>query len=110
MGNDTLNLIDRVRLALRLKTNAFDSEIENLIASAKLDLKIAGIFNVSEDDPQIVTAIITYCKLNFGTPYEDSSMRKSYYQNLKNAYDEQKAQLGMATGYTKWSEADVFTD
>lgn len=110
MAGETLTMLDRVRLSLRLKTHAFDDEIESLIESAKIDLNIAGIFNVSEDDPQIRTAIITYCKLNFGTPYEDSNMRKSYYSNLKNAYDEQKMQLGMATGYTKWSDSDVFTD
>ena len=62
----------------------------------------AGIFNVSEDDALVRQAIVTYCKLNFGTPYEDSNMRKSYYANLKSTYDELKAQLGMATGYTEW--------
>lgn len=110
MAEETLTMLDRVRLSLRLKTNAFDEELSSLIESAKLDLNIAGIFNVSEDNPQIRTAIITYCKLHFGTPYEDSNMRKSYYANLKAAYDEQKAQLGMATGYTRWSDSDVFTD
>lgn len=110
MADETLTMLDRVKLSLRLKTNAFDDELTSLIESAKLDLKIAGIFNVSEDDAQIRTAIITYCKLNWGTPYEDSNMRKSYYANLKEAYDQQKMQLGMATGYTKWSDSDVFTD
>lgn len=109
MAEETLTMLDRVKLALRLKTNAFDEELLSLIDSAKLDLKIAGIFNVSEEDAQIRTAIITYCKLNWGTPYEDSNMRKSYYANLKGAYDAMKMQLGMATGYTKWSDADVFT-
>ena len=107
---EALTILDKVKLALRLKTSSFDIELENLIESAKIDLKVAGIFNVSESDPQIVTAIITYCKLNFGTPYEDSNMRKSYYANLKAAYDEQKKQLGMATGYTRWSDSDVFSD
>lgn len=110
MATETLTLLEKVKLALRLKTSAFDSEIESLIESAKLDMGIAGIFNVDESDPLIVTAIITYCKLNFGTPYEDSNLRKSYYGNLKSAYDEQKAQLGMATGYTKWGDTDVLSD
>lgn len=110
MADETLTMLDRVKTALRLKTNAFNDELESLIESAKIDLKVAGIFNVSETDAQVRTAIITYCKLNFGTPYEDSNMRRSYYYNLKNAYDEMKMQLGMATGYTKWSESDVFPD
>jgi len=28
------------------------------------------------------------------------------YRNLKASYDEQKAQLSMATGYTDWGGAD----
>ena len=102
MAEDTLTMTERVKLALRLKTDAFNSEIENLIDACKIDLNQAGIFNVSEDDALVRNAIITYCKLNFGTPYEDSNMRKSYYANLKSTYDELKAQMGMATGYTEW--------
>jgi hypothetical protein len=33
--------------------------------------------------------------MNFGEPDQ--------YDRLKKSYDEQKAQLGMATGYTTWS-------
>jgi hypothetical protein len=39
-------------------------------------------------------AIVTYCKLNFGEP--------DNYDKLKESYDEQKAQLSMADGYTVW--------
>jgi hypothetical protein len=39
-------------------------------------------------------AVITYCKIHFGNP--DNADR------LQSSYDEQKAQLGMATGYTEW--------
>ena len=99
---DTSTMTERVKLALRLKTDAFNSEIEDLILACRIDLVQAGIFNVSDDDALVRQAIVTYCKLNFGTPYEDSNMRKSYYANLKSTYDELKAQLGMATGYTEW--------
>lgn len=99
---DTSTMTERVKLALRLKTDAFNSEIEDLILACRIDLGQAGIFNVSDDDALVRQAIITYCKLNFGTPYEDSNMRKSYYANLKSTYDELKAQLGMASGYTEW--------
>jgi len=99
---DTSTMTERVKLALRLKTDAFNSEIEDLILACRIDLGQAGIFNVSDDDALVRQAIVTYCKLNFGTPYEDSNMRKSYYANLKSTYDELKAQMGMATGYTEW--------
>ena len=89
-------MIEKVKLALRITTTAFVSEIEDLISAALADLGIAGVENAVETDPLIVRAVITYCKANFGESDE--------YDRLKAAYDEQKAQLQMATGYTDWGE------
>lgn len=89
-------MIEKVKLALRITTTAFDSEIEDLISAALADLGIAGVENAVETDPLIVRAVITYCKANFGESDE--------YDRLKAAYDEQKAQLQMATRYTDWGE------
>lgn len=86
-----------VKLALRVTTNAFDSEINGLIDAALLDMGIAGVTNDSTSDALIMRAVVTYCRLNFGQPDD--------YDRLKASYDEQKAQLGMATGYTTWIEA-----
>ena len=86
-----------VKTALRIKTEAFDDELNMLIASAYADLGIAGV--VIAQDTQaadiVKTAVCTYCKLNFGVP--DDAAR------LKASYDEQKAQLSMCTGFTDWS-------
>lgn len=90
-------MLDQVKMALRIKTNVYDSELTYLIAAAKLDLGIAGVVLPSELDEIVTRAIITYCKLSFGIP-ED-------YDRLKVSYDEQKAQLSTATGYTDWGEA-----
>lgn len=90
-------MLDKVKLALRVTSTAFDSEINDLIAAALADLGIAGVTPTPEDDPLIIRAVTTYCRLHFGQP-ED-------YDRLKAAYDEQKAQLQMATGYTDWGEA-----
>ena len=89
-------MTEKVKLALRITTTAFDSEIEDLISAALADLGIAGVENAVETDQLIVRAVITYCKANFGESDE--------YDRLKAAYDEQKAQLQMATGYTDWGE------
>lgn len=89
-------MLEKVKLALRITTAAFDSEIEDLISAALADLGIAGVEDADETDPLIIRAVITYCKANFGEPDE--------YDRLKSAYDEQKAQLQMATGYTDWGE------
>lgn len=88
-------MIDKVKLALRITTNAFDEEIADLIEAALKDLGIAGVTNDDTTDPLIIRAVITYCKCHFGQPDD--------YDRLKASYDEQKAQLSMATGYTTWT-------
>ena len=93
-------MLEKVKLALRITTTAFDDELLDLIDAAKIDLGIAGVdVPVTTDqaaDVIINKAIITYCKLNFGEPDQ--------YDRLKASYDEQKAQLSMATGYTTWTD------
>ena len=93
-----MQMIDKVRNALRISTitnDALNQELEDLIEAAKLDLGIAGVVIPDTIDALVTKAIITYCKMSFGLP-ED-------YDRLKKSYDEQKAQLVTATGYTTWS-------
>lgn len=90
-------MLDLVKKALRITTDAFDDELQQLIDSALIDIGFGGAVSevLTEDgDPIVKQAIITYCKMNFGLP-ED-------YDRLKRSYDEQKAQLGTATGYTNF--------
>lgn len=89
--------LDKVKMGLRISTTAFDEELTDLIAAARLDMGIAGVVVPSSLDEIVTRAIITYCKMSFGLP-ED-------YDRLKRSYDEQKAQLVTATGYTDWLEA-----
>lgn len=91
-------MLDLVKKALRVTTSYFDDELSQLIGAALIDLGFGGASPdvLSEDyDPLVNQAVITYIKMNFGLP-ED-------YDKLKKSYDEQKAQMGMATGYTDWS-------
>ena len=90
-------MLEMVKTALRIKTTAYDSELTYLIEAAELDLGIAGVVVPEELDDIVKRAIITFCKLSFGLP-ED-------YDRLKMSYDEQKAQLVTATGYTNWGDA-----
>lgn len=82
-------MLERVRLALRITTTAYDQELVRLIDAAMRDIGILGI--VVGDDALVNQAIITYCRMNFGSPDD--------YDRLKKSYDEQKAQLLSATGY-----------
>lgn len=89
-------MLEKVKLALRLKTAAFDAEIQDLIDAALADLKLAGIIKEDQEDPLIIRAVVTYCRANFGSPDD--------YQLLKASYDEQKGRMQTATGYTDWGE------
>lgn len=89
-------MLEKVKLALRISTAAFDSEITDLISAAEADLGVAGVTNTDESDPLIIRAVITYCRANFGQPDD--------YDKLKAAYDEQKAQLATHTGHTDWGD------
>lgn len=92
-------MLDKVKLALRLVTDAFDGELSDLIDAAYDDLALAGVNAKQNADASLIRrAVITYCKANFGTPDE--------YDRLKAAYDEQKAQLMIAADYTNWGDND----
>ena len=87
-------MLEKVKMALRITTNAYNDELNDLISAAQTDLGIAGVVLPDTLDAICQRAIITYCKLHFGEPDD--------YDRLKASYDEQKAQLSMATGYTEW--------
>lgn len=89
-------LIDTCKMALRVTTDAYDAEINEYIEAAKLDLGIAGV-ETAVADSLVNKAILTYVRMSFGAP--------ANYDKLKAAYDEQKAQMMMATGYTDWSDS-----
>lgn len=94
-------MIDKVRTALRISVSnntQINEELTDLIEAAKLDLGIAGVVVPQTIDQLVTKAIITYCKMSFGLP-ED-------YDRLKRSYDEQKAQLSNATGYTNWEVSE----
>ena len=90
-------MLDKVKMALRITTNALDAELTDLIEAAKADLGIAGVVLPETLDAICTRAVITYCKMSFGLP-ED-------YDRLKRSYDEQKAQMSTHTGYTNWEVA-----
>lgn len=90
----TTELINSAKLAKRMMTPAFDTEVERLLDAALLDLGCAGVAVPVELDPLVSQAAITYFLMNFGDP--------DNYDRLKASYDEQKAQLSMRTGYTEW--------
>lgn len=86
--------IAKAKLARRIKTDAYDTQIADLLDAAALDLGVAGVEIPSEAGLLVQTAKITYFLMHFGEP--------ANYDQLKASYDEQKAQLATCTGYTVW--------
>lgn len=92
-------MLEKVKAALRITVNNYNDELTTLIAAAQLDLGIAGVELPAALDAICERAIITYCKVHF------SALSDGEYARLKASYDEQKAQLVTATGYTNWGDA-----
>ena len=94
-------MLNATKLALRISTDAFDSEILALLQAALLDLGVAGVSIPGCYDMLVQQACITYVKIHFGQTYDrGEAMARGY--DLKSSYDEQKAQLATCTGYTDW--------
>lgn len=110
-------MLNKLRKDLRLKTNVFDDEIEDLIAAAKADLRIAGVnvnktvtetytpepteetpdpdpVDVEVMDPLIKRAIILYGKANYGWNNSDA-------ERLQGAYVMLKQHLSLSADYAE---------
>lgn len=95
-------LLDKVKVACRVTTTAYDEELTDLISAAFDDIGITDVNPelLTEENikPLIQKAVITYCKINFGFV----QLNEDQYGRLKASYDEQKAQLLMSSDYNKW--------
>lgn len=89
-------LVTAAKLAARITTTSFDSQIGDLLDAAALDLGVAGVEVPTTLDALVQQAEITYFLMHFGQPDQ--------YDRLKKSYDEQKAQLVTCTGYTDWGD------
>ena len=107
-------MLNEAKTALRITTDAYDSEIASLLMAGERDLETAGVIvpgtvDVSFDsstgeatdsstltDPLVQRALITYVRKNFGSPAD--------YDRVNESYEQQKAQLMHASGYTRWGD------
>ena len=93
-------MLSIVKTALRIAGDAFDSELNLLIAACIEELKGLNV-TVSVDtsgvptSPQVKTAIICYCKWQFG----DNDSKEQF----EAIYHEKLAQLKTMSGFTEWA-------
>lgn len=89
-------ILAAVKLSMGITVQNYDAELSDLIDAALLDLGIAGVEGYQQGDKLVLQAVKTYCRAHFQSPAD--------YDRLKAAYDEQKGQLMIATGYTDWGD------
>lgn len=80
-------MLEDVKMALRVKGDSLDTEVEDLISAAKRDLLVIGVDveKTSDEviDPLIKRAIILYAKAHFGMGNPDSERFMELYNSLK---------------------------
>lgn len=93
-------MLEKVKLALAITVDDFDSEIEDLIQAALYDLSSNGVLALElTTDPLILQAVKTYCRAHFHSPAD--------YDRLLAAYEEMKGHLMHTTGYTLFPEGGM---
>ena len=101
-----LAFLAKVKTACRVTSNAYDTELTDLIYAGLADIGItdvkqSALANADSLSALVQRAVITYCKMNFGYLANDQ------YQKFKASYDEQKAQLLMSSEFTDWGDTSA---
>ena len=84
-------MLEAIKLSLRITGGEFDTEIEDIIAGGKMDMKIAGIARIEDGDPLILRALTLYAKGHWGF----ANMGEKYLE----AYEALKVSLCLAGDY-----------
>ena len=93
-------MLNLIKLALRITTDAFNTEIQLYIADCIAEMESLGVI-VDKDSQtgaptsdQVKSAVIAYCKWRFGSNDEADRWRDIYHEKL--------SQLKVTTGFTSW--------
>jgi len=78
-------MLQAVKLALRIKSDAYDQEILDLIGAAMRDMSIRGVEVIDESDKLIGEAIKMYAKANFGNNNPDAEKWNKAYKDLRDS-------------------------
>lgn len=91
-------MLDKVKIALRIAGNDFDAEINDLIAACLEEMEGLNVLVEMDGDlptsPQVRTAVIAYCKWQFGDNDHKEQFEAIYHTKL--------AQLKTMTPFTDW--------
>lgn len=93
-------MLDDVKVALQVTGTTYNAELTNSINECLVDIQAAGITTIDTADAGIHQIVILFCKYRFELLHGSAELALA----VKDVYDEQKAQLGMRTGYTDFEE------
>lgn len=91
-------MLEAVKLAMAITSDAYDDELTDLINAAVQDLRSNGVntdYLVEAGDALVLQAVKTYCRAHFQSPAD--------YDRLIASYDAQKGHMRNCTGYTTWT-------
>lgn len=79
-------MLEKIKLALRMDSNALDGDIQDTIDAAKADLKLCGVLEtkIVDTDPLIIRAVKTFCKYEFSSDDKESAKYKVSYEMLRD--------------------------
>lgn len=89
-------MLDDVKNVLRVSGTDFDVELNDLIESAREELRLAGVHSTlasSNSDILVKKAITVYCKAEFGFDNQEA-------ERFRKAFDSLKQHLTLSTEYT----------
>lgn len=92
-------MLDKVKLAMSIKTTAYDGDIQELIDACKTDLSLAGVNRIDDNDSLTVRAVIFYAKSYFRANEQSADRYAKAYENLKIA-------MSLSGEYTEVSADD----
>ena len=90
-------MLEKMKIALRIKTDFFDEEIQSVIGAARAEMVRAGVLPEkanADDDDLITSAIRSYVLAKYST---DTKMTEGYWQ----AFTYQLDCLRRSTGYMR---------
>lgn len=79
-----MNLLERVKLSLGIKSEKRDEELKDAIQAAKGELGIAGVETVMEFDDLTISAIKLYCRYWLNWQGDGERYRK-HFNDLRDA-------------------------
>lgn len=82
--------IEKIKERLRITSDAFDAEVEDLVNACRKDMELSGIYG-DLSNPLYFQAVVLYEKTYFGSSDDAEKMQK--------AYEALKTSMSLAGGY-----------